>query len=128
MNCYEKFFFNVFLVSLVLSVCPEHTLHKPSSLGVGVLYIPSAWSSSDPISHLGVSESSAAVLLFLPISLLGEVPALFSLSILDPVSNFSLKGMIIEGTVISHQRSLWEKVRKNRLVLGLCGEIVESEN
>lgn len=37
--------------------------------------------------------------------------------------------MIIEGSAgISRQRSLWEKVRKNRFVLSLCGEIVESEN
>lgn len=127
-NCHEKFFFNVFLVSLVLSVCPEHTLHKPSPLGVDALYIHQHDHLLAP-SVTRVSQRAQLCCCFLPISLPGVVSTLFYLSILDPVSNFSLKGMIIEGTAgISHQRSLWEKVRKNRFVLGLYGEIVESEN
>lgn len=51
------------------------------------------------------------------------------LSILEPVSSFCLNGMNIAGTVtLLAQRFLWENVRKNRSVLGLCGEVVESEN
>lgn len=50
------------------------------------------------------------------------------LCILEPFSSFCLKEMHIAGTAgLSSQRSLWE-VRKKMFVLGLCGEVIESEN